>query len=87
MKKHWFANLVVAACLGVSLVVTACVIWEYHRLDAAMPADVVRALLTLWGGELLILAARQVLGSDALGRGEERSPPARDADGETEHPI
>lgn len=68
MKKHRFANGIVAVCLAVSLAVTAAVVWEYHRLGEVMPAGVVGALLGLWGGELLILAARQVLGSDALDR-------------------
>lgn len=68
MKKVTFANIVIALCLAVSLAVTAAVVYEYHRLGEVMPAGVVTALLGLWGGELLIVAARQVLGSDAITR-------------------
>lgn len=73
MKKITFANIVIALCLAVSLGVTAAVVYEYHRLGEVMPSGVVTALLSLWGGELLIIAARQVLGSDAIGRGKTKS--------------
>ena len=63
-----FANVIIAVCIGVSLFITLAAVWEYHRLDTVMPAGALTALLGLWGGELLIVAARQVLGSDAVGR-------------------
>lgn len=62
---HAFANVIVTVCVGVSTVITASVLWEYHRLCMVLPASVLTALLGFWGGELLILALRQVLGSDA----------------------
>lgn len=72
--KITFANMVIALCLAVSLAVTAAVVYEYHRLGEVMPAGVVTALLGLWGGELLIVAARQVLGSDAIIRHDQKAP-------------
>lgn len=68
MKKAVFANIVIAVCITLSAAVTAAVVYEYHRLDTVMPAGVVTALLGLWGGELLIIALRQIFGSDVMGR-------------------
>ena len=68
MKKITFANVIIGVCLAVSLGITVAVVYEYHRLGEVMPSGVVTALLSLWGGELLIVAARQVLGSDAITR-------------------
>ena len=68
MKKAVFANIVIAVCIILSATVTASVVYEYHRLDTVMPAGVVTALLGLWGGELLIIALRQIFGSDVMGR-------------------
>ena len=65
-RKITFANAVIGICLTVSLCITAAVVYEYHRLGAVMPAGVVTALLGLWGGELLIIALRQVFGSDVI---------------------
>ena len=65
-RRNIFADVVVAVCLLMGGAVTVVTMWEYHRLDVPMPADVILALMGLWGGELLILAARQILGSDAL---------------------
>ena len=68
MKKGTFVHIIIAVCLVVSLGITAAVIYEYHRLDTVLPASVVTAMLSLWGGELLIIALRQIFGSDAVGR-------------------
>lgn len=69
-NKAVFANVIIAVCIALSAAVTAAVVYEYHRLDTVMPADVVTALLGLWGGELLIIALRQIFGSDVM-----RKPP------------
>ena len=66
MKKVRFANLIIALCVAMSAAITASVIYEYHRLDTVLPAGVLTALLGLWGGELLIIALRQIFGSDVL---------------------
>ncbi len=77
--KMSFANAVISVCVVVALLVTAVVIWEYHRLMTVMPSGVITALFAFWGGELLIVALRQVFGSDVLkreGGGGDSSPPA-----------
>ena len=80
MKKGTFVHIIIAVCLAVSLGITAAVIYEYHRLDTVLPASVVTALLSLWGGELLIIALRQIFGSDAVGK-------ARSPQGDNGHSI
>ena len=74
MKKAVFANIVIAVCIILSATVTASVVYEYHRLDTVMPAGVVTALLGLWGGELLIIALRQIFGSDVMRKPPEDGP-------------
>ncbi len=66
MKKRTFANWIILLCVAMSAAITAAVIYEYHRLDTVLPAGVLTALLGLWGGELLIIALRQIFGSDVL---------------------
>ncbi len=66
--KMSFANVVIAVCVVVALLVTLAVVWEYHRLMTVMPSSVISALFAFWGGELLIVALRQVFGSDVLKR-------------------
>lgn len=68
MKKARFANLIIVLCVTMSAAITAAVVYEYHRLDTVLPAGVLTALLGLWGGELLIIALRQIFGSDVLDR-------------------
>lgn len=69
--SHWrtiLADAIITLCVGVGVVVTAVILWEYHRLDTPMPADVLNGLLRFWGGELLIIALRQIFGSDIVGK-------------------
>ena len=61
-----FADWIIVICVTVMLALTASVIWESHRLCTAIPADALRELRLFWGGELLIIALRQVLGSDIV---------------------
>lgn len=65
-KKTTFANVVIAVCVAVAVLVTGCVIYEYHRLDTVMPPGIISALFAFWGGELLIVALRQIFGSDVV---------------------
>ena len=74
MKKFIFANIIIVACITLSAAVTAAVVYEYHRLDTVMPAGAVTALLGLWGGELLIIALRQIFGSDVMRKPPEDRP-------------
>lgn len=69
--KVSFANVVVTVCVVVALLITATVIWEYHRLGVVIPAGVLTALFGFWGGELLIIALRQIFGSDAVEKAAE----------------
>ncbi len=72
-RRLSFANAVILLCVAMSGAITAAVVYEYHRLDTVLPAGVVTVLLGLWGGELLIVALRQIFGSDAVGRGRGQS--------------
>ncbi len=72
MKRLGFANAIIVLCVTVSLVITAAVLYEYHRLDSVIPSGVLTALLGLWGGELLIIALRQIFGSDVIEKRRER---------------
>ena len=65
-KKLTLANAIIVFCVAVSFVITLVTLYEYHRLDTVMPAGVLTALLGLWGGELLIIALRQIFGSDVI---------------------
>ena len=79
-RQSRFADMIVAICLSMSAIVTCYNMYEYHRLEEVMPSGVVSALLVLWGGELLILAVRQIFGSDVIGKakGSTNSAPASD---------
>lgn len=66
MKKTTFANRIIIICIVIGLIITWAVLRDYHRLDTVVPAGVVTALLGMWGGELLIIALRQIFGSDLL---------------------
>lgn len=73
-RKLTFADLIIGICLSVSGLITAVTMYEYHRLDEVMPAGVVSALLLLWGGELLILAVRQIFGSNVIEQAKGTNP-------------
>lgn len=63
-RKNRFVNVIVVVCLVMSALLTAAIVYEYHRLDAVMPPAMATALLSVWAGELLLLCVRQILGSD-----------------------
>lgn len=63
-RKNRFANGIIVFCIAVAAVVTAAVLWEYHRLRAVIPSGVLGVLFGFWGGELLLVALRQIFGSD-----------------------
>lgn len=72
-SKTTFANTVIVVCVAVALFVTVAVVWEYHRLNTVMPAGVLTALFGMWGGELLIVALRQIFGSDAVAKAKKNN--------------
>ena len=65
-RKSVFANVVICVCVVVAVFLTAAVVWEYHRLETPIPAGVLTTLFGFWGGELLIVALRQIFGSDVV---------------------
>ena len=65
-KKLTLANTIIVFCVVVSFVITLVTLYEYHRLDTVIPAGVLTALIGFWGGELLIIALRQIFGSDVI---------------------
>lgn len=65
-KKNIFADIIIVCCLIVCLAITVIVVWEYHRLDTVAPANVLGVIFGMWGGELLIIAIRQIFGSDVV---------------------
>lgn len=64
--KRYFADAIIVICIFISLVITIVTISEYHRLNTVIPAGVLTAMYGLWGGELLIIALRQIFGSDVI---------------------
>lgn len=79
-KKNQFANKVVKYCLAVTTIITAAILFEYHRLGIVIPSGVLGVLVGFWGGELLIVALRQIFGSDVVKKSKEtpQETPAAD---------
>jgi membrane protein YdbS with pleckstrin-like domain len=61
-----FVDALIVLCLLMCAIVTVVVLYEYHRLDVVLGAGEITALLAVWGGELLLIVVRQVLGSDVI---------------------
>lgn len=81
-KKNTFANTVISVCIIVAIVVTAAILYEYHRLYTVIPSDVLTSLLGFWGGELLIVCVRQILGSDVPEKVKTKPSKTQQEDGE-----
>lgn len=63
--KNKFANIIIAVCVAVSTVITLTalgIMWLTQEISSTTMA----ALLGFWGGELLIVALRQIFGSDIV---------------------
>lgn len=65
-KISAFANIIISVSIAVGLFITAMTVFQYWLLQTPIPSDVLAVLIGFWGGELLILAARQVFGSDIM---------------------
>ncbi len=63
-RRDFFVNTIIIVCLAVCLYITINATLEYRRLDMPMDSGVLAVLLGIWGGELLLIVVRQVLGSD-----------------------
>lgn len=65
-KKNRFANIIIVFVLLVTTIITVCILYEYHRLQVTLGSDVLTVLFGFYGGELLIVALRQIFGSDIV---------------------
>lgn len=65
-KRIKFADAIIVLCVVMGIIITAVVLYEYHRLDSALPSGCLSVLFGFWGGELLIIALRQIFGSDVV---------------------
>ena len=70
-RTRRFVNRLIILCLFMCAIITLVVLYEYHRLDAILGAGEITALLAIWGGELLLIVVRQVLGSDVAKKSKE----------------
>jgi uncharacterized membrane protein len=66
-----FVDAIILLCLVMCVIITLSNLWEYHRLNVVMGAGEMTALLAVWGGELLLIVVRQVLGSDVTKKSKE----------------
>lgn len=65
-KISVFANIIISVSISVGLFMTLITLIEYWVLKIPIPSDVLAVLIGFWGGELLIIALRQVFGSDVI---------------------
>lgn len=65
-KISLFANTIISVSISVGLFITLITMIEYWVLGIPVPSDVLAVLIGFWGGELLIVALRQVFGSDIM---------------------
>lgn len=65
-RKNRFANRIIAICIVATIAIAGAVIYEYHRLGIPITADILRVFYGFFGGELLIVALRQIFGSDVI---------------------
>ena len=86
-KKNKFADAIIIICVVMSAIITFSVIYEYHRLNMTIGSGVLSALVGFWGGELLIVALRQIFGSDALKNIRKKSNTMIYDDSEYSYPI
>lgn len=65
-KRIKFADAIIVLCVVMGILITGAVLYEYHRLDTVLPSSSLTVLFGFWGGELLIIALRQIFGSDVV---------------------
>ncbi len=70
-KISIFANIIISVSISVGLFMTLITLIEYWILRVPIPSDVLAVLIGFWGGELLIVALRQVFGSDIIRKRKE----------------
>lgn len=59
-----FVDVIITVCITTTVFLTLALVYEYHRLDTPITADVLSLPFGFFGGELLIVALRQIFGSD-----------------------
>ncbi len=67
-KISVFANIIISISISVGLFMTVFTALEYGFLGVPIPSDVLAVLIGFWGGELLVIALRQVFGSDIMNK-------------------
>jgi hypothetical protein len=72
-KISIFANIIISVSISVGLFMTLITLIEYWVLKIPIPSDVLAVLIGFWGGELLIVALRQVFGSDIMNKKKNES--------------
>ena len=72
-KISLFANVIISVSISVGLFMTLITMIEYWTLKIPIPSDVLAVLIGFWGGELLIVALRQVFGSDIMNKKKNES--------------
>ena len=65
-KRIKFADAIIVLCVVMGILITGAVLYEYHRLNTVLPSSCLSVLFGFWGGELLIIALRQIFGSDVV---------------------
>ena len=60
MKKNLFSKICVVYCLTMCTIITAVVLFR-----AEITAGIVTALVGVWGGELLLLLLKRILGDNS----------------------
>ena len=77
-KRNKFANAIVIICMVMLALITLIVLYEYHRLDETMSGSALGVLVSAWTGELLILACRQIFGSNVVSQKQKPKDPEGD---------
>lgn len=65
-KKLKFAHTMITICVTMGILITAVVLYEYHRLNVTVPSSVLSVFFTFFGSELGLVCIRQILGQDAI---------------------
>jgi len=56
----------ITICVTMGILITAVVLYEYHRLNVTVPSSVLSVFFTFFGSELGLVCIRQILGQDAI---------------------
>lgn len=71
-RKNKFANRIVIIVLVVEVVITGVVLYTYLKFNSVIPSSVISSLSAFWGGELLLVALRQIFGSDIVSKSNKK---------------